>query len=148
VGVLQGGGVNKAWEPALGHIHVIGRGYVTDWRTEDLEEARQDAVSVLQDMLSWRLSAARWDAIAGSVEALATYLDLGDLAAARDIVIQLELAGPVRITRIGAVPSQPPPPPVRDRVNHLIYRLSGGDSRAAAANLNEGEEGAQADGTR
>jgi hypothetical protein len=119
---------------------------VTDWRTEDLEEVRQDAVSVLQDVLSWRLSTARWDVIAGSVEALATYLDLGDLAAARDIVIQLELAGPVRITRIGAVPSQPPPPPVRDRVNHLIYRLSGGNRRVTAEQLNEGEEGAQADG--
>ncbi len=117
---------------------------MTDWRTGGLEEVRQDAVSVLQDMLSWRLSTARWDSIAGSVEALATYLDLGDLAAARDIVIQLELAGPVRITRIGALPSQPPPPPVRDRVNQLIHRLSGGDSRATAANLNEGEEGAQA----
>jgi hypothetical protein len=101
---------------------------------------------MLQDTLSWRLSAARWDAIAGSVEALATYLDLGDLAAARDIVIQLELASPVRITRIGAIPSQPPPPLVRDRVNHLIYRLSGGNRRATAEKLNEGEEGAQADG--
>lgn len=117
---------------------------MTDWRTEDLEEVRQDAVSVLQDMLGWRLSTARWDAIAGSVEALATYLDVGDLAAAQDIVIQLELAGPVRITRIGAVPSQPPPPPVRERVNQLIHRLSGGDSRATAAKLDEGEEGAQA----
>lgn len=119
---------------------------MTDWRTEDLEEVRQDAVSVLQDMLSWRLSAARWDAIAGSVEALATYLDLGDLAAARDIVIQLELAGPVRITRIGALPSQPPPPPVRERINHLIHRMSVGERRAGAEKLNEGGEGAQADG--
>ena len=119
---------------------------MTDWRTEDLEEVRLDGLSVLQDMLSWRLSTARWDAIAGSVEALATYLDLGDLAGARDIVIQLELAGPVRITRIGAVPSQPPPPPVRERVNQLIHRLTGGDSRATGAKLNEGEEGAPAGG--
>ena len=117
---------------------------MTDWRTEGLEEVRQDAVSVLQDMLSWRLSTARWDAISGSVEALATYLDLGDLAAARDIVIQLELAGPVRITRIGAVPPQPPPPPVRERVNQLIHRLSGGESGAVGPKLDDGEEGAQA----
>jgi hypothetical protein len=124
----------------------IGRDYVTDWRTDDLAEVRRDALSVLRDMLGWRLSTARWEAIAGSVEALAAYLDLGDLAAARDIVIQLELAGPVRITRIGAVPAQPPPPPVRERVNHLIHRLSGGESRAATTKLDDGEEDTGAGG--
>jgi hypothetical protein len=114
---------------------------VTDWRTEDLAQVRQDARSVLQDMLSWRLSAARWEAIAGSVEALAAYLDLGDLAAAREIVIQLELAGPVRITRIGAAAPQPPPGAVRERVNQLIHRLSGGAGPAASAQPDDGGAG-------
>jgi hypothetical protein len=116
---------------------------MTDWRIEDLPEVRQDALSVLRDMLGWRLSTPRWEGIADSVEALAACLDLGDLAAAREIVIRLELAGPVRITRIGAVPAQPPPPWVRDRVNQLIHQLSGGGSQAAGAKPDNGEEGAR-----
>jgi hypothetical protein len=113
---------------------------MTDWKTEDLAEVRQDALSVLRDLLSWELSEARWEGIAGSVEALAAYLDLGDLADAREMVIQLELAGPVRITRIGAVPSQPPPPRVRERVNQLIHRLSGGERQAASVKPDDGKE--------
>ena len=119
----------------------MGRGHVTDWRTEDLVEVGQDALSVLQDILGWKLSPARWEGIAGSVEALAAYLDLGDMAAAREIVIQLELAGPVRITRIGAVPAQPAPRPVRERVNQLIHRLSGGENQAASAVPDDGDAG-------
>jgi hypothetical protein len=121
----------------------IGGGHMTDWRTEDLAEVRQDALSVLEDMLNWQLSAARWEGIAGSVEALAAYLDLGDLAAARETVILLELAGPVRTTRIGAVPPQPPPRPVRERINQLIHRLSGGESQAASTKPDDGEEGTE-----
>lgn len=126
---------------------MMGRGHVTDWRTEDLAEAGQDAISVLQDILDWRLSAARWEAIAGSVEALAACLDLGDLAAAREIVIQLELAGPVRITRIGAIPVLPPPRPVRERVNQLIHRLSGEENQAAGADPDDGEAGREEAGS-
>lgn len=126
---------------------MMGRGHVTDWRTEDLAEAGQDAISVLQDILDWRLSAARWEAIAGSVEALAACLDLGDLAAAREIVIQLELAGPVRITRIGAIPVLPPPRPVRERVNQLIHRLSGEENQAADADPDDGEAGREEAGS-
>lgn len=121
---------------------------MTDRRIEDFAEVRHDALSVLPDVLSWRLSTARWEAIAGGVEALAAYLDLGDLAGAREIVIQLELAGPVRITRIGAVPQEPPPPRVRERVNELIHRLSGGEGLAAGSKPGDGEVGAEPGGAR
>jgi hypothetical protein len=98
---------------------------MTDWRTDERADIARDALSVLDDVLAWRMSAARWEGIAASVEVLAASLRTGDLVAAQAAVVQLELAGPVRTTRIGAKPTEPPPPPVRERINHLIYQLSG-----------------------
>jgi hypothetical protein len=48
--------------------------------------------------------------------------DLDALAAA---TADLELAGPLRITRIGATPVVPPTPPVRDLLNRLVFSLGG-----------------------
>lgn len=118
----------------------MGR-HMSDWETDDLAEVRRDALSVLRDVLGWRLSAARWEGIAGSVEALAASLELSDLAAAEGMVIQLELAGPVRVTRIGALPTQPPPAKVRERISQLIHRLSGAGDQVAGTSLTEGAEG-------
>jgi hypothetical protein len=87
---------------------------------------QRDALTVLQDLLRWELSAARWDGVAGALDALAVGLELDDLDTLTKATIQLEQAGPVRITRIGATPTEPPPPPVRERTNQLIQRLSGG----------------------
>lgn len=90
----------------------------------------KDALAVLQDLLEWELSAARWDGVARILDALADSLELGDLYTLAKATTQLEVAGPVRIVRIGAASSEPPPPPVRERANELIHKLSGrvGDS--------------------
>lgn len=88
-------------------------------------------MDVLEDLLLWELSPARWDGVAGMLDALAAEVadsDLSNLAAATR---QLELAGPVRITRIGAVPTEPPPARVRERVNQLIHVLSGRDTNGS-----------------
>jgi hypothetical protein len=92
-----------------------------------LAQLQDDAVNVLQDALLWELSPARWDGIAAvlqALEALEADLGQGDVDALTEAVAQLELAGPVRITRIGAPPVEPPPPKVRERINQLIHRLS------------------------
>ena len=93
--------------------------------TDGSAQIQEDALNVLRDVLLWELSPARWEGIAGVLEALAADLELGDLGTLAEATIELELAGPVRITRIGATPTEPPPPPVRERINQLIHSLSG-----------------------
>jgi hypothetical protein len=99
--------------------------------TEHAQQVRQDAVNVLEDLLLWELSPARWEGVAGILDALAVEVADSDLSNLEEATIQLELAGPVRITRLGAAPTEPPPPRVRERINQLIYRLSGKDRNGA-----------------
>jgi hypothetical protein len=96
--------------------------------TDHPQQVLQDAVHVLEDLLLLELSPARWEGIAGILEALATEVAASDLSNLTEATIQLELAGPVRITRIGATPTEPPPPRVRERINQLIHSLSGKDT--------------------
>jgi hypothetical protein len=95
--------------------------------TDQPQQVLRDAVHVLEDLLMLELSPARWEGIAGILEALATEVAASDLSNLTEATIQLELAGPVRITRIGARPTEPPPPRVRERINQLIHSLSGKD---------------------
>jgi hypothetical protein len=52
-------------------------------------------------------------------------LAAGDLQALEAASADLGLAGPLRITRIGATPVVPPVPPVRDLLNRLVFSLGG-----------------------
>jgi hypothetical protein len=92
--------------------------------SDRLSQLKDDAVNVLQDALLWELSPSRWEGITAILQALETDLADEDVEALAEVVAQLELAGPVRITSIGAPPVAPPPPKVRERINHLIHRLS------------------------
>lgn len=47
----------------------------------------------------------------------------GDGDALREATAELELTGPVRITRIGAKSLVPVPEQTRDRANHLVHAL-------------------------
>jgi CATRA-associated small protein len=58
------------------------------------------------------------------MEALRDAVATGDGEAVRRAVADLELAGPVRATRIGAAPLVPVPESVRDRANHLVHALT------------------------
>lgn len=88
------------------------------------EETRADAVDVLSDLLHWRLAPQRWERIAESVGSLAAALTDGDVDAVRRAVADLELAGPVRATRIGSVPLTSAPAPLHEQANHLVYALT------------------------
>lgn len=91
----------------------------------DVFDVRAEALGVISDALRWRLADARWQVVEQVVAAMAGALAAGDLKALTAATADLELAGPVRITRIGAMPIVPPPPPVRDRLNQLVHSLGG-----------------------
>ncbi len=88
------------------------------------DQVREEACSVLADMRQWEISPARWEEIAAILSDLALGLAQNDLDAVAAATIQMELAGPVRLIKIGAQ-AQPPPTPVRERINRLIDQLSG-----------------------
>ncbi|MFF5140585.1 CATRA system-associated protein [Streptomyces sp. NPDC013157] len=89
------------------------------------DETRTDVLEILGDLLEWRLPPHRWDRVQALVDALAEALAAGDGDGVRDVTAELELSGPVRITRIGADPVLPAPPHTRDQANHLVHSLGG-----------------------
>jgi hypothetical protein len=89
-------------------------------------QARAEAAELLADVLDWRLPANRWAEVGQLVSVLAAASAEDSAVALREAMMELELAGPVRVTRIGAADEAqqgPPPEPVRERVNRLIYAL-------------------------
>ncbi len=84
--------------------------------------AQEEALEVLLDVLEWRLTEARWQLIDQSLIAMDAALKAGDPAALATAIADLEIAGPVRIIKIGD-PQGEPPPPVRDRLNRLVHSL-------------------------
>jgi hypothetical protein len=95
------------------------------WDTSDVADARAEALDVISDALQWRLADTRWQGIEQLLVAMGAALEADDLGALTAATVDLELAGPLRMTRIGATPVVPPPPPVRDRLNRLVYSLGG-----------------------
>lgn len=93
--------------------------------SSDVADVRAEALDVVSNALRWQLADARWQAIEQVLTAMDAALAADDLAALTAATADLELAGPLRITRIGATPVVPPPPPVRDRLNRLVYSLGG-----------------------
>ncbi|GII65286.1 hypothetical protein Skr01_53710 [Sphaerisporangium krabiense] len=83
-----------------------------------------DARDLLEDVLQWQMSPARWDHLTGILDAAIAAAESGDLDALDAAVVRMEVAGPVRIQRIGEESADPPPAPVRDRVNHLVHLLA------------------------
>jgi hypothetical protein len=82
-----------------------------------------DALDVLSNVLTWQLAAPRWQVLEKVLVAMDTALQANDLEALAEATIQLELAGPVRITRIGDTSVSAPTDAVRGRVAHLIRSL-------------------------
>jgi hypothetical protein len=88
-------------------------------------DVRAEALDVVQDVIQWRLAEARWSAIEQTLTAMDTACQMGDREGLEAATVHLELAGPLRIVRIGATPILPPPPPIRDRLNRLVFALGG-----------------------
>jgi hypothetical protein len=108
------------------------------WDIGGVVDVRAEALDVVSDALLWRMTEARWQAIEQVLVAMDAALTAGDLDALALATADLELAGPLRITRIGATPVVPPAPPVRDRLNRLVHSLGG--TRAMRRNGTEDAE--------
>lgn len=89
------------------------------------DELRSDLLDVLDDVPVWRLAPERWQQVNELLRVIADALVSEDVGMLRDATGELELAGPVRITRIGSTPAETEPPPqeVQERVNHLKHSL-------------------------
>ena len=97
----------------------------SEWNSDDPADVRAEALDVVSDALQWQLADARWQTIEQTLDVMAAAIEAGDAGALTAATADLELAGPLRITRIGAAPIVPPPPPVRDRLNRLVHALGG-----------------------
>jgi hypothetical protein len=95
-----------------------------DWNS-DAAAVRAEALEVLSDALQWRLAGSRWPAIDEVLATMDAALRVNDLVTLAAATADLELVGPVRITRIGATPVVPAPAPVRERLNRLVHVLGG-----------------------
>jgi hypothetical protein len=107
----------------------------------DDRQARE-TVAVLQQVANWELAASRWDRVSGVLDAMQAALGSEDAEALAAAVIDLELAGPVRIVRIGSKQPSAPPPLIRERVNELIHGLTASvrDDPAAEPGRDTGSE--------
>jgi hypothetical protein len=82
-------------------------------------EDQQEILAILADVPSWRMTPDQWVAADLALQSLAGALATGSAAAFAQATAALELAGPQRIRiRLGDE-QQPPPEPVRDRINRL-----------------------------
>jgi hypothetical protein len=91
----------------------------------DAGDLRAEALEVVSDALQWRLAGERWQAIGQILAAMDAAVAAGDTDALAAATADLELAGPVRITRIGAVPVVPASKPVAYQLNRLVHSLGG-----------------------
>ena|SRR5712691_10602314 len=97
------------------------------WDSGYLLSVCGDALDVLYDAIQWQLTAARWESIEQILLAMDAALASGDMRAFAAAASDLELAGPMRISRIGH--SVGPPPAVLTLQGKLVHTL--GDVVAA-----------------
>ena len=95
-----------------------------DGRDGAIAEARAAAHGVLTSLLEWRLPPPRWVRVAEIIQSLHDAVLRGDSSALESATTDLELLGPIRITRIGSTQEKVmAPTPVRERVNRLQHAL-------------------------
>ncbi|MFG2062699.1 CATRA system-associated protein [Micromonospora sp. NPDC048871] len=98
-----------------------------------------DALYLLQDIVLWELIPERWEHIGSLLSRLSATLDTGEVDQAREVLIELELSGPVRANRIGQTETRGIPEPLLERRNTLVHSLTAEQDR---------QSGKQQDGSR
>lgn len=87
--------------------------------------AGTEAVRTLRTVLTWEKPESRWDEIAGILDAAEAAVEAGDADTLADIVGILGAEARERLIPIGGGTPQPPPPPVRERLDRIVHKLSG-----------------------
>lgn len=99
----------------------------------DGRDTSPSIVAELLDVLEWELPESGWTKVARLLSELTGALAAADRDRITALVDAVALTGPVRLdTRLGDVPSVPPPEQVRERVDRLVRDLTtgtGGDAR-------------------
>lgn len=108
---------------------------MNDWQA-------RETVDVLRQVAEWQLAPPRWDRVSVLLDAMQAALNSGDAEALDAALTDLEMAGPVRIVRIGSTQPVAPPPRIRERVNQLIHSLTAsvGDDPTAEPGRDTGNE--------
>ena len=97
---------------------------------QEAEQIRADASDVLRLAGSWELPPGRWAEFAEILEVAIAAHAAADGQALGQAVAHLEQLGPMRVARIGGDSlREPPPGPVRERVDYLIRALGAGRYR-------------------
>lgn len=86
-------------------------------------DIRDEALDILQEAMTWRLSHHRWNAVGRALDALDAALHEDATDRLREAIHGFELAGPIRATRLEDTPTSPPPSPIRLRINELVHSL-------------------------
>lgn len=114
------------------------------WDGADAADVRSEALDVVLDALEWRLADTRWQAVEQILTAMNASLAAGDVPALAAATAELELASPLRMTRIGDTPVVPAAQPVRVLLTKLVYSLGGAPSGSGDPASGTGTDG---DGT-
>jgi hypothetical protein len=91
--------------------------------TDEASRARREAIQILGEAKDWQLASTRWVLVSDLLTAFEAALSSGDVEALVAATVELELAGPVRIVRMGSAKPEPASAPLQDRVNELIHSL-------------------------
>jgi len=121
--------------PILRVVIVDGSDDERDVAVDDLIGA---ALDVLGDVPSWHLAPARWVQVREHLAMLDAAFDRRDVPAMCTAVTTLGSLGPVRLTRIGAVPIEPAPGHIRERVHRVVSLLDQPGSTPAAERRADG----------
>lgn len=103
---------------------------------------RSYAIAVIGEIPEWRVTAAAWEYLSELTEAAEAATAERDWLRLREITDEVELASPLRATRLGKQPDKDPqretseqqaPEAVRERVNRLVHDLRTSGSQSPAA---------------
>ncbi|MFI5590008.1 CATRA system-associated protein [Amycolatopsis sp. NPDC051758] len=111
------------------------------------DDLRSDVLDILSDAVQWRLPAARWEGVEKLVQALHYAIKQGDSAKLEEILGDLELAAPLRITPIGGEQTTPATSKLRNIAAGVVHDLGqgiGSDSRGPGDNQRDEDDASDA----
>ncbi|MER5650400.1 CATRA system-associated protein [Streptosporangium sp. NPDC002524] len=95
------------------------------------EQITAEALDALRDVLDWSATPAHWETISPIIESIADALARGDLSALHAATIELDLASPYRVIKVGDEEERPPSKKLREQVVYLVHTMEPDDADGA-----------------